>query len=127
MRDRLAAESPQEREARLQQMRDRLVTESPEGRDSRPQNMIILQRHLRPLKKGKFDCNVPLVVPTESNHSLSNTLLKQYHSHHFYQLHMLRLAPNRCPASSLAILVCRSGWTGQLLLSEAVKHQSLLQ
>ena len=28
MRDRLAAESPQEREARLQQMRDRLAAES---------------------------------------------------------------------------------------------------
>ena len=32
MRDRLAAESPQEREARLQQMRDRLAAESPQER-----------------------------------------------------------------------------------------------
>ena len=44
MRDRLAAESPQEREARLQQMRDRLAAESPEGRDCRLQNMSILQQ-----------------------------------------------------------------------------------
>ena len=43
-RDRLAAESPQEREARLQQMRDRLAAESPEERDSRLQNMSILQQ-----------------------------------------------------------------------------------
>ena len=32
MRDRLAAESPEEREARLQQMRDRLAAESPQER-----------------------------------------------------------------------------------------------
>ena len=32
MRDRLAAESPKEREARLQQMRDRLAAESPQER-----------------------------------------------------------------------------------------------
>ena len=35
MRDRLAAESPQEREARLQQMRDRLAAESPQERGAR--------------------------------------------------------------------------------------------
>ena len=33
MRDRLAADSPQEREARLQQMRDRLAAESPQERE----------------------------------------------------------------------------------------------
>ena len=44
MRDRVAAESPQEREARLQQMRDRLAAELPEVRDSRLQNMSILQQ-----------------------------------------------------------------------------------
>ena len=32
MRDRLAAESPEGREARLQQMRDRLAAESPQER-----------------------------------------------------------------------------------------------
>ena len=32
MRDRLAAESPEERDTRLQQMRDRLAAESPEER-----------------------------------------------------------------------------------------------
>ena len=32
MRDRLAAESPEEREARLQQMKDRLAAESPQER-----------------------------------------------------------------------------------------------
>ena len=31
MRDRLATESPEEREVRLRQMRDRLAKESPEG------------------------------------------------------------------------------------------------
>ena len=35
MRDRLAAELQEEREARLQQMRDRLAAESPEERDTR--------------------------------------------------------------------------------------------
>ena len=41
MRDRLAAESPQEREreARLQQMRDRLAAESPQEREARLQQM----------------------------------------------------------------------------------------
>ena len=39
MRDRLAAESPEEREARLQQMRDRLAAESPQEREARLQQM----------------------------------------------------------------------------------------
>ena len=51
MRDRLAAESPQEREARLQQMRDRLAAESPEERDSRLQNMSILQQAVETFEK----------------------------------------------------------------------------
>ena len=43
MRDRLAAESADEREARLQQMRDRLATESAEEREARLQRMRINQ------------------------------------------------------------------------------------
>ena len=39
MRDRLAAESPQEREARLKQMRDRLAAESPQEREARLQQI----------------------------------------------------------------------------------------
>ena len=39
MRDRLAAETPEEREARLQQMRDRLAIESPEEREARLQEI----------------------------------------------------------------------------------------
>ena len=34
MRDRLSTESPEEREARLQQMRDRLAAESPQEREA---------------------------------------------------------------------------------------------
>ena len=37
MRDRVAAESPEEREARLQYMRDRVVAESPDERQVRLQ------------------------------------------------------------------------------------------
>ena len=39
MRDRLAAETPDEREARLQQMRDRFAAETPDEREARLQQM----------------------------------------------------------------------------------------
>ena len=44
MRDRLAAETPEERERRLQQMRDRLAVETPEERETRLQRMKTNQR-----------------------------------------------------------------------------------
>ena len=75
-------------------MRDRLAAESPEERDSRLQNMSILHRQLRPLKKGKFYCNVPLVVPINREQSLFKQHLicsSKYHSPVsliFDQLHM---------------------------------------
>ena len=48
MRDRLAAESPQEREARLQQMRDRLAAESPQERER--------ERGQATADEGQADC-----------------------------------------------------------------------
>ena len=44
MRDRLATELAEEREARLQQMRDRLATESVEEREARLQQMSTRER-----------------------------------------------------------------------------------
>ena len=44
MRDRLATELAEEREARLQQMRDRLAAESVEEKESRLQQMSTRQR-----------------------------------------------------------------------------------
>ena len=44
MRDRLAAETEEEREARLQQMRVRLAAETPEEREARLQQMSTYQR-----------------------------------------------------------------------------------
>ena len=44
MRDRLATESAEEREARLQQMRDQLAIESVEEREARLQQMSTRQR-----------------------------------------------------------------------------------
>ena len=44
MRDQLATELAEEREARLQQMRDRLATESVEEREARLQQMSTRQR-----------------------------------------------------------------------------------
>ena len=113
MRDRLAAESPQEREARLQQMRDRLAAESPEGRDSRLQNMSILQRAV----EGR-EVRLQLATGCQQRAitcSLNDTLFKQIISFssiisiNFTCIMLcvlpnqssLRLAPNRCPASSL--------------------------
>ena len=43
MRDRLAAETEEEREARLQQMRVRLAAETPEEREARLQQMSTYQ------------------------------------------------------------------------------------
>ena len=42
--ERLAAETPEERETRLQQVRDRLTVETPEEREARLQQMSINQR-----------------------------------------------------------------------------------
>ena len=39
MADRLAAETPEERETKLQQIRDRLAAETPEERETRLQQM----------------------------------------------------------------------------------------
>ena len=43
MRDRLVAESAEQREARLQQMRDRLAAESAEPREARLQQMGLVE------------------------------------------------------------------------------------
>ena len=91
MRDRLAAESPEERDTRLQQVRDRLAAESPEERDTRLQNMSILQQAVETLKKGKFDCNMPLVHGANREQSLFKQHFVQTKiilHYHFYQLHM---------------------------------------
>ena len=51
MRDRLAAETTEERKTRLQQMRDRLAAETTEEREPRLQQMRDWQ--LKPLRREK--------------------------------------------------------------------------
>ena len=97
MRDRLAGESAEQREARLQQMRDRLAAESAEQREARLQHMREQMRD-RLADESAEQREVRLQQMSDSQHErmAAETIKLCYHffifihSHHF---NLINLSP----------------------------------
>ena len=67
MRDRLARETPNKREVRLQHMRDRLAAETPEERETRLQEISAYQQERLAVetleeRERRFQCEVQRTV-----------------------------------------------------------------
>ena len=98
MRDRLATELAEEREARLQQMRDRLATESVEEREARLQQMSTHQRERLATESAEerearlyHTDSMPIVdmLSNASSCTITADLLTDWH----LSFGLLRLAP----------------------------------